>query len=187
MNGPQIIGALAFFGALAFAIWKVASGASSQITASIPGVTTALDTQAAPIDPDIDTLARTIYGEARGESEEGRMAVAAVVMNRVAIGSGYGWPSSPAAVCRQKNQFSCWNAGDPNLPVIESVTAADPVFQDCIDIAQAAVQGILGDNTFGATFYHANYIPTPSTWVSAGLIETVQIDHQIFFRLPGVA
>ena len=32
---------------------------------------------------DIDTLARTIYGEARGESRQGKIAVACVILNRV--------------------------------------------------------------------------------------------------------
>ncbi len=36
-------------------------------------------------DRDIDVLARTIYGEARGESISGMEAVASVVLNRVAF------------------------------------------------------------------------------------------------------
>ena len=31
----------------------------------------------------IETLAKTIYGEARGECEQGRIAIACVIMNRV--------------------------------------------------------------------------------------------------------
>ena len=34
---------------------------------------------------DIDVLARTIYGEARGESISGQGAIASVVLNRVAF------------------------------------------------------------------------------------------------------
>ena len=40
------------------------------------------DLRTTPVDP-VDILARTIYGEARGESVRGKEAVASVVMNRV--------------------------------------------------------------------------------------------------------
>ena len=39
---------------------------------------------------EIDTLARTIWGEARGEGSAGMQAVANVVMNRAAIGGWWG-------------------------------------------------------------------------------------------------
>ena len=37
-----------------------------------------------------DIMARTIYGEARGEGQRGMQAVANVIMNRVKAGSWYG-------------------------------------------------------------------------------------------------
>jgi hypothetical protein len=56
---------------------------------------------------DVDTLARTIYGEARGENMLGKRAVAHVILNRVKANSW--WGKTIAGVCRYKWQFSCWN------------------------------------------------------------------------------
>ena len=39
---------------------------------------------------EIDTMARTIWGEARGEGTAGMVAVGNVILNRVAAGSWYG-------------------------------------------------------------------------------------------------
>lgn len=38
---------------------------------------------------DIDILARTIYGEARGETDLGKMAVASVILNRYKAKNGF--------------------------------------------------------------------------------------------------
>ena len=68
-----------------------------------------------------DILARTIYGEARGESISGMEAVASVVLNRVAFANRRGrfwWGNSIAEVCRAPKQFSCWNRNDPNYRLI---------------------------------------------------------------------
>jgi N-acetylmuramoyl-L-alanine amidase len=186
MNTQELIGTLAFVGALVYAIWKVASGASSQVTSSIPDVAVSLDVPiTGPDGSDVDTLARTIYGEARGESDAGKQGVASVVMNRLMYGSYGGWPNSVAAICTQPKQFSCWNSNDPNLPVIESVDASDPVFQDCLDIAQAAIAGSISDNTGGATFYHDISIKEPASWQRAGYVETTQIGRFIFYAISG--
>ena len=108
-----------------------------------------------------DVLARTIYGEARGEAPLGREAVAAVVINRVRIAEdkgGYWWGEDIVSVCQKPYQFSCWLPQDPNLYQISSVTARDPLFATCLRIARRAVLGLLHDPTLGATHYHASSI-----------------------------
>ncbi len=55
---------------------------------------------------ELEILARTIWGEARGEGLKGQRAVAHVIMNRVRDGR---WPPAIIGVCRQPMQFSCWN------------------------------------------------------------------------------
>jgi len=118
-----------------------------------------------PIDPpkwqverDVDVLARTIYGEARGELVRGQEAVAAVVINRVrrarARNGRYWWGSSIEEVCLKSWQFSCWNSNDPNRQKIETVTADTEIFQTCLRVARRAVSGTLKDPTSGATHYH---------------------------------
>lgn len=110
---------------------------------------------------DIDVLARTIYGEARGECREGRQAVACVVLNRIKKRNQSGFTEvkgfrlpSIAATCLKPYQFSCWLENDPNRVKIETVDCADAVFRDCLEIASAAVKGGLPDITLGATHYY---------------------------------
>lgn len=112
----------------------------------------------APVELAVDTLARTLWGEARGESVRGIEAVAAVVVNRVRVAErrgGFWWGDSVVAVCRKPCQFSCWNADEPNRPKLLAVTADDPVFATCLRVARRAVAGLLDDPTGGATHYHA--------------------------------
>ncbi len=111
--------------------------------------------------PAVDLLARTIYGEARGEDVRGKEGVAAVVMNRVREArkrSRHWWGNTVEEVCLQPYQFSCWNAGDPNREPVLSVDPQDPVFQVCLRIARRAVAGVLKDPTGGATHYHAENV-----------------------------
>lgn len=68
-----------------------------------------------PIDPNVDTVARTLWGEARGTGLLDMLGVAAVIRERVLRP---GWWSRPnddwISVCRSPWQFSCWNSNDPN-------------------------------------------------------------------------
>lgn len=52
---------------------------------------------------DVNELARIVYWEARGESEEGQLAVANVVLNRVRHKA---WPNTICGVIYQKHQFT---------------------------------------------------------------------------------
>lgn len=56
-------------------------------------------------------FALTIYGEARGENDASKRAIAWVIQNR--FSSIFGGNSYQAVVLR-KNQFSCWKKSDPN-------------------------------------------------------------------------
>lgn len=100
---------------------------------------------------DIDILARTIYGEARGESTLGKRAVACVIINRY---NSKKWFSGAniAETCRKKWQFSCWNDGDPNKKKIENATAIE--LAECLAIAEAFVDGKEKDFLCGACHYH---------------------------------
>src|SRR3546814_5919032 len=96
----------------------------------------------------IDVLARTVWGEARGESVRGMEAVASVVVNRVrrAIArGGYWWGNDVVGVCLKPCQFSCWNDGDPNRDKLLADGPGDPVFDICLRIARQAVAGTLDE------------------------------------------
>ncbi|MBR2136682.1 MAG: cell wall hydrolase [Alphaproteobacteria bacterium] len=115
---------------------------------------------------DVEILAKTIYGEARGEGLKGMEAVACVVMNRVkaqqwftgyvAIG-GHKVPSI-SATCLKRLQFSCWNKNDPNYAKLQKVNTEDHLYNQCLSVACRAIGGELKDITNGAVYYHTKQI-----------------------------
>ena len=105
----------------------------------------------------IDTLARTLYGEARGEKVRGIEAVASVVLNRVekALQRGsYWWGGNVEGVCLKPWQFSCWNERDPNREKLLNVSKDNKIFATCLRVARRALFGGVKDPTNGATHYH---------------------------------
>lgn len=125
-----------------------------------------------------DVLARTIWGEARGEGYAGMQAVANVIMNRVKRGGWYGLTITE--VCKKPKQFSCWNANDPNYVKIKNVTTDNNQFLQAVEIARQAVAGTLPDITSGATEYHATNIKP--AWNYAKLEEVGVIGNHKFYR-----
>jgi len=66
---------------------------------------------------DLIIAAKTLWGEARGDSVEGRLAVAHVFMNRWrSTGGQWAKDDTLAKTCLRPWQFSAWNSNDPNLP-----------------------------------------------------------------------
>jgi len=138
-------------------------------------------TNGLPHDPSIETLARTIYGEARGENVRGKEAVAAVIINRVRLAKrrgGYWWGNDIEGICRRPWQFSCWNEGDPNRRKVEAVGPDNKVFQSCIRIARRAAGGMLADPTHGATHYHTLNANPP--W-ARGRAPAAEIGRHVFY------
>jgi spore germination cell wall hydrolase CwlJ-like protein len=107
---------------------------------------------------DVDVLARTIWGEARGEEQLGREGVAAVVLNRLKRGQPHRFGATIADVCLKPRQFSCWNADDPNFEKLQRVDETDRHFRACIEIAERAVNGTLLDPTNGSDHYHTIHV-----------------------------
>lgn len=114
---------------------------------------------------DLLVLTQTLWAEARGESDEGQEAVAAVIMNRFAV--KYRGARTVADVCLTPAQFSCWNAGDPNRAAIARVTAApDEAFIRARGIARRAL-GMAGPPLLAMPanvrhYYAASMRPPPS-------------------------
>ncbi|HUO37637.1 MAG TPA: cell wall hydrolase [Mycobacterium sp.] len=127
----------------------------------------------------LDVLARTVWGEARGEGQAGMEAVACVIRNR-ALNRRW-WGNDIPSVCKHPFQFSCWNANDPNLPKLQSVGPSDPAFATALSVARTAATGQLPDPTAGADSYFADSIPAPS-WASRAKF-TRQIGHHRFYRV----
>ncbi|MCX7342716.1 MAG: cell wall hydrolase [Proteobacteria bacterium] len=132
---------------------------------------------------DLMILARTIYGEARGELSKpgGGMqsleAVAWVVKNR-ALQKRFG--KSISNVCLQPWQFSCWNQSDPNRPKLLSTNFDDKIFQTCFLAATNVVFGNVADCTFGADHYHSLHV---NPYWSKNAAPTAQIANHLFYKL----
>ena len=87
---------------------------------------------------DLNLLARLIYGEARGESYTGQVAVGAVVLNRVKHSS---FPNTISGVIYQSGAFDAVRDGQINLSPDSTATKA----------AQDAING--WDPSYGAVYY----------------------------------
>lgn len=140
-------------------------------------------TPPAPPGSAADVLARTLWGEARGEKVRGIEAVAAVVMNRVRRaqnrGGRYWWGNSIQQVCQKPWQFSCWNPGDPNRAKLEQVSEQDRTFRICLRVARRAAAGVLDDPTGGATHYHTQNVAPP--W-ARGRTPSASIGNHLFYN-----
>jgi len=114
-------------------------------------------------DADVALLARLIYGEARGESYVGQVAVGAVVMNRIKSAS---FPNTMAGVIYQRYAFTAVDDGQINLSPNATARKA----------AEDAMNG--WDPTYGALYYY-----NPSTATSAWIFTrktTVTIGRHVF-------
>lgn len=100
---------------------------------------------------DTDTVARTAWGEMRGEGQQGMQAVVNVIYNRVA--KQIWWGLTPIEVCKKPYQFSCWLSDDPNCVKCQNVTTDDPQFTIAMNLATQADAGTLDDITDGACNY----------------------------------
>lgn len=140
-----------------------------------------------PVQPysqdDYFTLARTLWGEARGEGVRGMQAVANVIMNRYRLSrinasAAKRWGDTVAAICTKSKQFSVWNIGDPNRAKMQSVTSADPQFRDALAVADKALRFVLPDITSGSTSYYTGKTP----YWAAGETPIAQIGSHTFLK-----
>jgi len=147
-----------------------------------PAAKRGFGSQQTPMTEQADILARTLYGEARGETVRGKEAVAAVILNRVGRARekrGYWWGNSIETVCRKPWQFSCWNAADPNREKVMGVAPSNKVFASCLRIARRAINGGLEDPTRGATHYHAK--SANPAW-ARGRPPSAEIGNHLFYN-----
>ena len=131
---------------------------------------------------DAEILARTLYGEARGEELAGIEAVACVILNRVAFAKlrgRYWWGNDIKSVCLKSGQFSCWNQADPNRKKLLAVNPRDRAYRLCKRIANRAVTGDLPDATEGATHYHTHAV---DPYWARGHVPVAEIGNHLFYR-----
>jgi len=145
----------------------------SPITPTVPAPLQPAAIPKSPVDPvdgftDATVVARTVWGEARGQGSEGMQAVCNVIQNRAAT-PGW-WGGTLREVCldrvtekngRQIYQFSCWNADDPQAARMRAASIDDASYAVADSLALRAVSARLPDITHGSDHYYAEYIPTP--------------------------
>ncbi len=112
-----------------------------------------------------------IYGEARGESIEGKVAVASVVTNRLRRGGWFG--STLTEVILKPYQFSAFNPDDPNRRLLEMIArnfweylGQYEALRQCWWVAVGFLDGWLSSNVGEATHYFSTSMKSPPDWAS---------------------
>ncbi len=125
---------------------------------------------------EIACLAQNIYFEALNEPDEGKIAVAHVVMNRV---SASRFPETVCDVVRQggeirrhRCQFSWWCDGRSDKPLSRSG------WEHSVELALNVYWGQTLDPTHGALWYHADYV---DPYWRGDFIQGRQIGRHIFY------
>ena len=128
----------------------------------------------------IEVLAKTIYGEARGELSKYGMnsliAIGNVVINRCKK-SG----KTVEGECMKPRQFSCWNKNDPNYNIIQNIDVGDKIYKICLDIADKIINGTQADVTNGADHYYSKTINSP--YWAKGKKKILEIGNHVYYKL----
>lgn len=103
--------------------------------------------------PDV-LMAMCLWGEARGESTQGKLAVAHVIINRAGGAQAIEeWPRIRPVILKPL-QFSSFNHDDPNRDKLLHAHQSDPIsWGECIAVARLALGGFTTDLTGGAVNY----------------------------------
>lgn len=113
---------------------------------------------------EIDVMARTVWGESRGERIEGQIEVAHVLLNRVNAQSW--WGRTLTGVCTypgmgvdKPHQFSAWNVSDPNYGKMMLIGLDDASFRKALWVTLGVLEGLLPSQLEGQPcHYHTSAI-----------------------------
>jgi N-acetylmuramoyl-L-alanine amidase len=127
----------------------------------------------APLDEQANCIAVAVYHEARGETLEGQLAVAKVIMNRAASGK---YPSSWCGTVKQPWQFSFVNPHTGQYPAVDEHSAS---WHKALGVTRLAVANAVQSLPSDCLWYHADYV-APS-W-GRRLNRVSKIGAHIFYR-----
>ena len=127
----------------------------------------------AQLDEQAQCIAVAVYHEARGESLEGQLAVARVIMNRAASGK---YPSSWCATVKQPWQFSFVNPRTGQFPYTDTDCEA---WRKAVGVTRLAIANAVPTLSDDVLWYHADYV-APS-W-GRRLNKVQKIGTHIFYR-----
>ena len=129
-------------------------GVAGSATLSALGISSS----SGPSNSNVDLLARTISGEARGEPYEGQVAVGAVILNRV---DNPNFPNTIAGVVYQKGAFDSVADGQINMTPTASAR-------------KAAQDALNGWDPSGGCIYFYNPATSTSKWIwSRPIVKTI--------------
>lgn len=112
---------------------------------------------------EVEMMAHVVYGESRGESYQGQVAVAAVILNRV---ESHDFPDTVYDVIFQQNAFTAVNDGQYNL-------------QPDSEAYQAVKDALLGwDPSYGSEYYYNPELAS-DRWIYSRTV-TIQIGNHRF-------
>lgn len=134
---------------------------------------------------DVEYMALTMYGEARGDGYYGMEAVGHVIFNRYKLakaGKVTWWGNTIKDICLKKYQFSVWLENDPNYKKLNDLmySNSDQDLNLARAIALNILNGTLRDITDGADHYHTVSI-NPSWAENADPI--AYLGGHVFYRL----
>lgn len=136
-------------------------------------------------DTDQVILARAIFGEGRSLPDEGKIAIAWSIRNRV---EDTRWPNNYHDVILQKSQFSAFREIDPNWEYVKNpFYKIDPkqleAWNKCYEIAGLVISGKIKDQTGGVNHYFSNYIDYPDWTKSKNAEFIMKIKNTLFYNL----
>ena len=129
----------------------------------------------------------TIYGEARNQSIDGRVAVGNVIKNRFLSTENFGGRTYKD-ICFAVGQFSCWHEDNENTKeliksaddVISIGRVMNPLVRECIYIGKGIVDNQFQDNVTGALYYRTVKLmeekPILVMW-------KIEIGDHVFYRM----
>ncbi|MFP5328592.1 MAG: cell wall hydrolase [Alphaproteobacteria bacterium] len=123
------------------------------------------------LDEEANCIAVAVYHEARGESLEGQLAVARVIMNRAASGK---YPSTWCGTVKQPWQFSF--VRNYQFPYTDTSSLA---WRKAVAITRLAISNAVPSLSGDVLWYHADYV-APS-W-GRRLTRVEKIGTHIFYR-----
>lgn len=122
-----------------------------------------------PLDSEERCLAGAVYFESKGESLNGQLAVARVVMARAKSGR---FPTSLCGVVYQKSQFSFVRRG-----TMPPIATGSQHWRNAVAISKIALSNSWKSPVEGALFFHARYVSPGWRLTRLG-----SIDNHIFYR-----
>lgn len=130
-------------------------------------------------------LARAIFGEGRSLPDEGKIAIAWSIRNRVEDDR---WSDNYHDVILQKNQFSAFKTDDPNWkyvknPFYEINPKQLTAWGKCYKIAGLVISGEIKDPTGGVNHYFSDYIDYPSWTKGRNAKFIMKIGNTLFYNL----